>query len=338
MNITEDITYNGGRGVAVLTRPVWLAFAGDRNVIGLRCQDAGDARYVRLTITMSGKTYTDLRENPNNDYFADISGYLRAGFDLSGENPKRFVSASVKVEAGQTSTAFVTITTISLVVSFGATSAGDMYGEGTEIPYIRYPQKMAFWEDWPYFWEFALSARDEAEWMPLGGGTYVISGNGTNKVHRIEPAKKPARFEFAIGGSTTEMVEGECVKNPAYLKWYDRFGFERFWLFSGGEVTLSAKDGKDVIPYELAADSAQRYSVPASKTLTRKQKLGVEFSEPWVRELLTDLPGSPLVFQYNKELGIYTPVTVSSTSIKSAADGRQRYEIEISTELPTPAL
>lgn len=338
MNITEDITYNGGRGVAVLTRPVWLAFAGDRNLIGLRCQDAGDARYVRLTITMSGKTYTDLRENPNNDYLADISGYLRSGFDLSGENPKRFVPASVKVEAGQTSTAFVTITTISLTVSFGATAAGDVSGDDINIPRIRYPRKIAFWKEWPYVYEFALSNRDECEWVPESGPPYTFVSGGANKIHRATPSYLPARFEFLEGGNTTEAVEGECVKNPVYLKWYDRFGFERFWLFSGGEVTLSAKDGKDIIPYEIAADSAQRYSVPASKTLTRKQKLGVEFSEPWVRELLTDLPGSPLVFQYNKERDTYTPVTVSSTSIKSAQDGRQRYEVEISTELPTPAL
>lgn len=337
MNITEEITYNGG--AVTFTRPIWLAFAGDRNFIGLQFKNAGDANYIRLTITTGGKTYTDLRENPNNDYLADISGYLRAGLDLSGDNPARFVPASVKIEAGQTSDTFGTVATLSLVVSFGATAAGDVrYDEGNEIPVLRYPQKIAYWPEWPYWYEFALSAYETLIWTPEKGEKYTIDGGAQNKIHRIKPTAAAAWFSFSVGGNATQVVEGECVKNPVYLKWYDRFGFERFWLFSGGEVTLSAKDGKDVIPYELAADSAQRYSVPASKTLTRKQKLGVEFSEPWVRELLTDLPGSPLVFQYNKERDTYTPVTVSSTSIKSAQDGRQRYEVEISTELPTPAL
>lgn len=335
MNITENITFSGQR--VAFTHPSWYCCAFDRNLIALKFPVImSAANYIRLTVTTGGQTYQDLRPVYDKAYECDISGYLRAGFEISGQNPVRSLATTVKVEASASADGpFTTMATVSFLSAWGASRFTDYDASGT----VRLGWTMCYWSGWPFIVEFPLRAYEDAEWTPDSGATYTIDTN-VDTVKRITPSEVSAHIDLLETGDVITIKPGACVRNPVYLRWYDHLGLERYWLFEGGDVTLSAKDGKEVVPFRQAENSAQRYTVPISKALTRKQKLGVEFSEPWMRDYLEDLAGCPIVSMYVKKNNVseYVPVSVTSTSIKSAEKGRSRYEIEISYELPTPAM
>lgn len=117
------------------------------------------------------------------------------------------------------------------------------------------------------------------------------------------------------------------------LKWIDAQGFIRFFLFTEGEVKITAKDSSETITHDYQALQpvggvcVGTMKLPQGVTTTVTQVLCAVLSTEEDRELLDTLHSAPLVWMV-KPNGEEIPVTIKRGT-RSTAKGLQDYEIEV---------
>lgn len=298
--------YSGAIGTVRYPEAVTFVFNPNTVVVG-----------TDKEVTLMIGEYTDVREPHNTRVEIDIRKYLQAM--VSEENRH----AGVVVSLVTTDGAF-TFTTLAV---WGAINVGERYNGS---------QTVRWWKNYPFTMEVyvpegaTLKSRYDGntyEAMEAGAGVLEIDpaemfADAEEKVVlRMEEGETKAVFDMTYDESFRGVgdgvhlyrMEADDTECGVYVRWIDRHGWRRYWLFDEGEHTQADKAG-DVLKkvydgwaYEIETGSYMQ------KTGARSVKIGASLVDEEQLEQLMMLCTSPVVEVY--EAGAWIPVNIEPLTV-----------------------
>lgn len=235
----------------------------------------------------------------NGSVVIDISRYLQG---LTSEKERQ---KDITVRLNTTSGGF----SFSLRLVWGAINFDEAYNKEYTLRWWRgYPFTMEL-----YIPEDVVSVKgryDDTVYGVLDVGTGWVSidpealwpNAQKQAILRVEDGETSSIFDYTFDHSFTGVnkdsihlyrlnVSEGC---GCYLRWIDRHGWLRYWLFDKGLSTVSNK-GNDAIEYIYMGLHEHRYKRQVGKTVMKSIKLCAPLVNDEELEMLEQLAGSPVV-------------------------------------------
>lgn len=266
---------------------------------------------VTMDVSSGGKTVKDERSPFANECFFDLSYYLQVLFAMNADVDMDYVNASKGLSA-----------TYSVTLTFhnGASSTGTFtfsvcgvwasalsFGNESLRMFTGYPFSVGVYSAGGYTAAgFTLGERGMYN-IPIGAGQTVRVSDGTTTIQTIE-------------------VKESCGSG-IYLRWIDRYGIFRYWLFRKGVVTTSVKDKGQVLRKNTGTDFGVRRT---GKEVNQSVEICAPLVDDSTFDFLLGVAASPVVDMYSD--GEWVSVNVDGGDI-----ARERAELQdfiVSVELP----
>lgn len=326
--------YNDPTGLYDIWYPDELCFAFNRNVITVMSLYTS----IQFTIQDDTKQYTDTREVYNNKATIDISMYLQLFFknketELIGS---KYVNVDIYNDSGMRIFKFTT------TVIWGVMNIREVFNEGYKVRWFKnYPQTFSLYVTDTSSMRQIDGNRAESytlqkglRHMSLGsvfpGATrsaQLIIGSSTTAVFDYT-------FDFTFTNVTAKTIDVEVSDEDCgvFLRWIDRHGFYRYWLFQEGNKTYKATDYGDsveVFTDNLPTNLHPFYGITRSqgKKMTNQVALCASLVDQETFAMLTTLLSSPLPSMWTGE--DWVPIHVVAGSSIGASETLQDFEIQI---------
>lgn len=341
---TKGITNSNGDDVAKIEYPGEVAFTFNPQLI--RIQAYGD---VVSAFVLIGDYIEDLAL-ANNEATADVSIFARAMFDatnyLSPGERVQPMSVSVGVvlddEAGTTLS-----TTLSWLTIWGAMSPGEVHGDVKTLRWFpHYPMTI---EVFPFSGTTVYTNTDtDTKRIPYETAT-------ENAIMQINPADVFAdavyrggivigkyvgvnvwdeTFDYTFGNFKTDQAIN-VIKDDrtcgVFLRWVDKHGFLRYFLFDKGEDTTSASEYGEAMPDTYMSDASLYYGgMMRDQGKTTERKMTIQATALLADEFdyIRTVGISPFVDMYIGN-GLWQPVRVSDGDYAREHKGTVRQDVEI---------
>lgn len=236
---------------------------------------------VELNVTNkdTGGVVTDRRAPFGGEVFFDLAYYLQVLFGQDGLNDVDYsdVSASHTASFG-----VVVKLSTSNIVSFDITAvwASELQGEDESLRMFEgYPFTVGVFSDEAFTLKVGTSSHS------LDVGLYNVPVSGSETV----------TMETSTGKERTIKVTQQCGEG-IYLRWIDKLGIFRYWLFAKGNVSHDIASSGEYTRKNTGLDVGVK---KAAKTIDT----GVEICAPLVNEsefgYLLGVAASPFVSMYN---------------------------------------
>jgi hypothetical protein len=284
--------YNGAIGVVRYPDEVAFAFNPNRIMVNTN---------VPVTVTVG--RYTDTREPYLGSVEIDIAKYLQAM--VSKENRHKEVEVSLSSDRGSFS--FTTL------VVWGAMNIGETFNK----PYTLY-----WWKGLPYTMELYVPSGVAALKSRYDRGTYGenISERGFVEFDPAEmwpDAKEQVvlrvddlpgvssvwdyTFDNTFNGVNKDTVHlyrlkvKEAKECGVYLRWVDRHGWMRYWLFEKGQITTTGKSLDALKGVHEGASYEYRMARYAGKEASKSMKLCAPLITDEETDIVEQVALSPVV-------------------------------------------
>lgn len=289
-------------------------------------------------VTFTVGDYTDVREPMNGVVEIDISKYVQTM--VSKDVRRKTIYASVS--DGDETFSFST------VAIWGGINIGERFNGDYRLRWWRgLPFTMEM-----YIPEDAVAVRgryDGNGYVDLGliGWTSVypevIFPDTTEKaVLRVDTADKASVWEYTFDGTFTGVDAGnvrlyrldvnERNECGVYLRWVDRHGWLRYWLFDRGQETVEAKN-KEELRSVWSKFRVRRY---AKKDVVKTVKLCAPSVNDEELTMLEQLGTSVVVDMWTGDE--WCPVTIDDVSVtRGGKDWRPLNDYECVMRLPDVA-
>lgn len=124
------------------------------------------------------------------------------------------------------------------------------------------------------------------------------------------------------------ITDDSCTEG-VYLRWIDRHGFYRYWLFQEGITDSKSEEYGERLVDNFYGSQYGYYGVGwvQGKNIENSKKVCAPLVSREVFYMLLSIHSSPLVDMYVD--GMWTPVNVSSGTINDSGDDLQDFEITI---------
>lgn len=297
---------------------------GNTGDITITYPDAVVAMFARNPITMKGFTGTSVEmtvtNSDNGDYakdsrapfenecFFDLSYYLGILYNTASVDEVDYTFAK-KVLSAEFSVSLNFMNGTTNVGSFSFSVCGMWasvlsYGNETLKMFTGYPFTVGVYSNGGYTAAgFTLSGRGMYN-VPVGAAQTVSVSDGTNVVQTIK-------------------VEETCGEG-VYLRWVDKYGVFRYWLFRRGNVTTAVSNDGKIVRKNTGTDFGKRRT---SKKVNEK----VEICAPLVNSqefgFLLGVAASPVVDMYSD--GEWYPVEIEGGDIVKERSELQDFVVSV---------
>jgi hypothetical protein len=331
-----------------------ICFVFNRNFIKV----SGNCRKISLSITDGNKTYTDNRVDTS---YADISPYLQMLFDrdeiVDGGNIKDIdvhVKASIIVGSQHGSPIIIDIEEdLEIKAIWGAMNIGEK---------LVGWKKARWFKNFPYDLSFYIPETTGYIFKGENGGNFFNMTDelprGFAKIdkyffHNPLPELRSSQLSFLRDKESyfddsfdvtfwdkawiqfqinIVFDDRSCGR---YLRWVDRQGFMRYYLFQEISTTHTTEEKSSEFAIDYEDDEYAYYG--ASRTLGKKTTKTINAAATFLdkdeREYVQTLLSSPLVWEYIDEEWI--PVSISAGTYTSPNDERKPLQhIEIQIKYP----
>ena len=266
--------------------------------------------YGRTRVAMTLKnnnTYQSVSESRNlfqGKCFFDLSYYARTLFltDAFGDinyyerdNLLTMVEFSVTLELfnGETSEGTLTFDTS---VVWGALGKGEVFDAQTEFKWYR---------NLPFTFSVYYPYENQKSINILADGENVLNW-ATNKrsiwSFPVSDVGNASKVQFVVDGKTITYNADDCTEG-VYLRWLDRQGFIRYWLFKRGLLSHEVKDLMDIKRSNMGEEMSRRIFKSAGATL----KVCAPLVNHVTYDMLVQIAMSPMVDMYignNEWMGV----------------------------------
>lgn len=314
--------------------PDELCFAFNRNEVVMTSD------YERVVFEFSSGTvkFSDQRDSFNKKVSIDISLYLQLFFDV--KESELIGSKKITVAIKDVDGNFILRFYLNCV--WGVMNIGEVYNDSYKLTWFKnYPQTFSLFVTDTY----AMRQEDSSR-----ATSYILnSGLQHLALSDVFPtAKKTA--QLSIGSSVTavfdytydttftsataktidvEVNDDDC---GVFLRWIDRHGFYRYWLFKEGAMTYKATDkGVETdIPTSKLSESLTLYygmTRKQGKELTVQKSICASLVDEDTFTMLTTLLSSPMPSLWTGSEWI--PIAVVAGSSTRASDVLQDFEVQI---------
>lgn len=301
--------------------------------------DGGTHINVILKNVNTSEVLSEKRNLFNGDCFFDLSYYARTMFDTDTIRDVDYattmsamtsINLEVTVELwnGETKDNELVFTT---TVIWGALNAGEVFQNCSEFKYYRnLPFVFSVYHP---FENSGLIANvtgvyaDDVQVQTYKGDRGIKNfiksvGQSANKVEFVA--------EYFTELVTTTFIADDCT-DGVYLRWVDRQGFIRHWLFKSGEGSYEVKDRLDVKRSDVYGDTVRRITKAESKSF----KVCAPLVDSYTFDMLAEVMTSPLVDMYigtEDDVPQWMPVNVKSETVVKTKAVLQ--DLEFSVMLP----
>lgn len=326
--------YNDPTGLYDIRYPDELSFAFNRNEITVMSPYAS----IRFTIQTSDYQFTDIREVFKNKATIDISMYLQLFFnnketELIGSKD---ISVDIFNDSGTRIFNFMT------TVIWGAMNIGEVFNEGYKMRWFKnYPQTFSLYVTDTSAMRQIDGNRAESYTLQKGLRHMLLGSvfsGATRSAQLIIGSSTTAIFDYTFDLTFTEItaktinVEVSDEDCGVFLRWIDRHGFYRYWLFQEGNKTYKATDYGDsveVFTDNLPTNLHPFYGITRSqgKKMTNQVALCASLVDQETFAMLTTLLSSPLPSMWTGE--DWVPIHVVAGSSIGASEILQDFEIQI---------
>ena len=284
--------------------------------------------YINVAITNNNtlKTVTEKRNLFGGDCFFDLSYYVRSLFltdtigDTSGNDAMTMVEYSVSVMLFNGATQEGSLIFDTHVV-WGSLGMGEVFDKYSRLKYYR---------NLPFTFSVYYPYENAARMEVYADGTKVLDFNSSRGIKNFNPSQfgYPDKVEFKTEDKTITYIADDCT-DGVYLRWLDRQGFIRYWLFKRGASSYEVKDALDVRRSDMQGHTERRIS----KAENAMFKACAPLVDGDTFDMLRELATSPLVDMYigkdEDDVPQWLAVNVKSDTIEKTRETLQDFEITI---------
>lgn len=284
--------------------------------------------YVNVAITNNNtlKTVAEKRKLFGGECFFDLSYYVRSLFltDTFGDTDERNAmtmveySVSVMLFNGDTQEGSVIFDTH---VVWGALGVGEVFDKYSRLKYYR---------NLPFTFSIYYPYENAALMEVHADGEMSLAFYSSRGIKNFNPSEfnYPDKVEFVGEDKTTTYIADDCT-DGVYLRWLDRQGFMRYWLFKGGTSSYEVKDSLDVRRSDMHGYTERRISKAENAIFKACAPLVDGDTFDMLREVAT----SPMVDMYigndEEDVPQWLAVNVKSETIEKTRETLQDFEITI---------
>lgn len=291
---------------------------------------------VILKNVNTSEVLSEKRNLFDGDCFFDLSYYARTMFDTDTIRDVDYattmsamtsINLEVTVELwnGETKDHELVFTT---TVIWGALNAGEVFPSGTEFKYYR---NLPF--VFSVYHPFEDSDLVSNTMKVLADGVQVQTYQGArgikNFIKSVGQSADKVDFvaEYFLESTTITFIADDCT-DGVYLRWVDRQGFIRHWLFKSGEGSYEVKDRLDVKRSNVYSEVTRRLV----KSETKSFKVCAPLVDSYTFDMLTEVMTSPLVDMYigtEDDVPQWLPVNVKSETVVKTKATLQDFEFSV---------
>lgn len=322
-------TFIGGEVVY----PSEMAFAFNRNLIVV----SGINGVMRFTVTDGTKSYDDVREPYDGLVRMDISKYLQMFFDREELAQKANREVDVTIRSGSEAFHF------SMLVIWGVVNVGERFNTDLTLRWFKnLPFELDLFVPGNIESLFGRYDREPYEKMDHTAGIMrvspielfpdaedkaVITETFGERTSTFDDSFDYTFFNYDNYIRTTLIVDDTTC--GTYLRWLDRHGFIRYYLFKDGDESYKHANYGDGYDTDFNDGEYHHYDVkrPRGKTMQRTRKLCAPLSEAYERNTILSLLSSPLVWWYVD--GIWCPVNIVTGTHTLTGENLQDFEIQL---------
>lgn len=338
--------------------PDEVGFAFSQNIVRLTTDE--DLRTMTIAMTTDGKTKTYTVDAHNGVAIANISAFIQAffdgvtfGMDYTKDFEQSQLGKSIQLtvschyvdgseELGQS------LVTASIFYVWGALAVGEVYNERKRLTWFsNYPYSVGLYVDA----ETPVLIGGKTITLPNAGVFNVpVSGLPTSRTQRIVANYKRGSFDnffdftfSLISGDVLTTLDVDNRDQGLYLRWIDRQGFYRYWLFDTGEDKRTASaDGEYMRNNLLQYDDKYGYQGASGRRQRYSREDSMEICAPLVDrdtfDLLQDIATSPVVDRWMGDNNWSNVTIKAATYSKSTAELQDFTATLVLPEIPIQSL
>lgn len=285
---------------------------------------------VTLLFSNGGSRYSFSAEAYNGSVVTDYREYIQAFFDSVKFGQFDYTAAYNKSQLGETvvvalqgknaSGGTLCNFTFSTFYVWGAMRAGETWNVWKSVRYFRkFPFTLGLYADAATKILFGRNDTPSTYIELPGKGMYEIPGTNLptagewSTVYDFDGEIKSVTFTDAFdltfrlqGGTQTRLlrIEYDDSESGVYLRWVDRHGFYRYWLFAAGNEVRAVSSGTSFIRNNLGEydDAIYGYYGANGRRQSYEREDTVSLCAPLVDrdtyDMLQDIASSPVVDMY----------------------------------------
>lgn len=346
---TTTIYNESYKEIAKIEYPGEVAFSFNPQRITITGQDASNA-ITGVTITIDD--YAEDIAPIENEASADVSIFARALFDetnyLSSDERIKTMSVNVAITFADSNTYSAPL---SWQTIWGAIAPGEVYNDIKVVRWFaNYPMMIELYANsWVSL--YAITDKEPInEEIQTTETSGIVSLNpadvfneetkpmvysGSIRIGSFSTARVwDNTFDFTFGNFESEWSV-RVIKDDrtcgVFLRWIDKHGFLRYFLFDKGEDTTSASEYGEAMPDTYMSDASRYYGGmmrDQGKTTERKMTIQATALSADEFDYIRTVGISPFVDMYIGN-GLWQPVRVSDGDYSRFHKGTARQNIEI---------
>lgn len=299
---------------------------------------------IELTLNMNGNSYTAHADAYDGSVIVDYREYIQAFFDsvkfgeidYKQNYHKSELGATVTITASAVKTDGSTVQVLSAETFYvwGSVRTGETWSDYRRLRWFKnYPFSFGVYADSATKALIGFNGAPRVTINLNAKGMYELTSNLLDKnaeysvIYRYDGEIKQATFSnyfdltfFLKAGeqSTLLRIDFDNATDGIYLRWVDRHGFYRYWLFTQGDEERAVSSESSFIRNNLGAyDDTYGYYGANGRRQSYEREDTVALCAPLVDsdtfDMLQDLASSPVVDMYMGN-GRWQSVTIKTGS------------------------